>query len=282
MPPQKKKSFLPSLGASLRTRTPGELTVGVLQPFFPFAFRRGNRWHGFEIDILRAFCKEVGLRLRVVGYVRPTLRFRSNVKAWKQARAPCEIDVDIAVGGKSLDNGAYEVMVTASVPYLKVSRTILSRASDPVRVFPNDVSGTIAGRMGSTGFEDALGRLHEKFGERSFDMVVPEEHLKGNRFDDVSEHKSLDALRKGEIQGLMRGDVSARALAAAHPGEFVVSKSWEQDATSPELIVFLFSADSHVAPQLSAFMSMNQSAVRRMVTAKYEFGTSGRKRASRA
>jgi polar amino acid transport system substrate-binding protein len=55
-----------SAKASVSTITSGELTVGSDIPFPPFAFRKGDKLDGFDVELAEALARRMGLRVKWV------------------------------------------------------------------------------------------------------------------------------------------------------------------------------------------------------------------------
>ena len=221
------------------------LRVAVYADFYPVAYRAGGKYAGLDVDLVEGFSRAAGLRAPV--YVRQ----RDLFDTWQEPGL-WSSRVDLAIGGIGRGQWREAAGVEWTVPYFVVRRTVVSRRSDPIRRFPEDVTGVVAGTMGSTGMQDAAERMRRRFGD---DKVW--DHLDA-RWKTTDARDLLD-LRKGRIQGLMRGSFVGRAIAALHPDELVVAEPWDADPKtlgpySSEVFAFPCRRGSGLATQLSAYM----------------------------
>lgn len=222
------------------------LIVAVYTEFFPVAYRekRKQKMAGFDVDLIEAFCLSAGLK--PPRYV----RIKGFFDVWETPGRWSD-RIDVAIGGIGRANHRDSPTIEWTVPYFEVRRTVVYRLSDPIRRFPEDVTGKVAGTMGSTGMDDAAERLRAKFGRRVWD------HLDA-RWKSTDE-KDLADLLEGRIQGLMRGSFVGKAIVAQRPKKLGMAEPW---AASPgalkpygrEVFAFPCRRGSGLAALLSLFL----------------------------
>ncbi len=221
------------------------LRVAVYSEFFPVAYREaGGGYRGFDVDLIEAFSKAAGLA--APKYVRVADFF----EAWEQPGRWAD-RVDVAIGGIGRERYRVSPGVEWSLPYFEVRRTVVYNLGDPIRRFPEDVTGVVAGTMGSTGMADAADRMRQKFGARVWD------HLQARW--KTSDEQDLRDLLGGEIQGLMRGSFVGKALVARHPARLGMAAPWDAapGAVRPygrEVFAFPCRRGSGLAGMLNAFL----------------------------
>lgn len=233
----------------------GRLRVAVYADFFPVAYAststttrtstssRPDKYKGLDIDLIKGFCRAAGLRPQFV-------RAREWSDIWEQAGEWGQ-RIDVAVGGISRGGYRRSPGVEWTVPYFAVRRTVVYRLSDPIRKFPDDVTGIIAGTMGSTGMDDAIQRLRQKFGRAAWD------HLDARW--KTTDAKDLRDLLKGKIQGLMRGSFVGKAIVAEYPTLLGMTEPWDALPSSlgpygTEVFAFPCRRGSGLAAQLNAYL----------------------------
>ena len=208
---------LPADGAELQPHAlGGRLRVAVYSEFFPVAYRKGaggtGKLCGLDVELIEGFCRSVGLKPQFV-------RSREWLGTW-EAPGLWEKRVDVAIGG--IGRGLWRTSPTIewTVPYFTVRRTVVYNLKDPIRRFPEDVTGVVAGTMGSTGMNDAIDRLGKKFGRgEAWD------HIEAR--DGSPDAKDVKDLLEGKIQGLMRGSFVGKAIVAKHPRRLGMSEPWD-------------------------------------------------------
>ena len=209
-------SRLSNASSDLQLHAPaGRLRVAVYSEFFPVAYRdksRARAYAGLDVDIIEGFCLAHGLRPQYV-----------KVADWNETwAAPQKWDmrVDVAIGGIGRSDWRNAPGVEWTVPYFSVRRTVVYNRADPIRRFPEDVTGVVAGTMGTTGTQDAIERLRRKFGSRD-----AWDHLEARwKSPDA---KDIDDLLRGKIQGLMRGSFVGKAIVAKHPDKLGMAEPWD-------------------------------------------------------
>jgi ABC-type amino acid transport substrate-binding protein len=215
-----------------------QLTVAIYAQFYPVAYKDDKgEYQGLDVDLIRGFCDATGVRARFVVV-------RDFFDAW-EAPGIRRMRVDIAIGGIGRDSWRETDNVEWSIPYFHVRRTVVYRKADPIRRFPEDVTGKIIGTMGSIGFNDAILRL-ERVGKGDL--------LDFSRSTDAHDLKLLMA---GKVQGLMRGSFVGRALVAAHPKELGMCPPWDAISTrgrGGEVFAFPCRRGSGLAGQLNAYL----------------------------
>jgi len=222
----------------------GRLRVAVYADFFPVAYKKEGAYAGLDVDLINAFCLRAGIRPQYV-------RVRDWDGLWDKPGSWTD-RIDVAIGGIGRSTWRDSQSVEWTVPYFAVHRTVVYNRKDPIRVFPRDVTGTVAGTMGSTGMNDAISRIQDKFG---YDHI--QDHID-------MRYKSPDAkdirdLLEGKIQGLMRGSFVGKAIVAKHPDRLGMAKPWVADPRTlqpygAEVFAFPCRRGSGLAAQLSAFL----------------------------
>ncbi len=225
----------------------GKLRVAVYAQFEPVAYRgppvggRPGELRGLDVDIVRAFCAATGL---TPGFV-PIRYF------WDTWDKTGEWDnrVDMAIGGVSRAAHRDSPGVEWSMPYFRVQRTIVYRLDDPIRRFPEDVTGKIAGTMGTIGMNDAYDKMIKVHGEKTWDMMV----------QGKTDAQDMRDLLSGKLQGLMRGSFVGAALVAKHPKRLGMTAPWDADGSSTgpggEVFAFPCRRGSGLAGLLNVFLS---------------------------
>ena len=227
------------------------LRVAVYSEFFPVAYREGTggggTLKGFDVDLIESFSRAAGLG--PPRYVRVDDFF----DAWALP-GTWDDRVDVAIGGIGRERYRESPSVEWSLPYFEVRRTVVSRRHDqPILEFPRDVTGVVAGTMGSTGMNDAADRLRKKFGNRG-----AWDHLQA-RYKSSDEQDIKDLL-DGKIQGLMRGSFVGKAIVARHPQKLRMAEPWDASPASVapygrEVFAFPCRRGSGLSAMLSVFLS---------------------------
>jgi ABC-type amino acid transport substrate-binding protein len=224
----------------------GRLRVAVYSEFFPVAYRdpgTSSGYAGLDVDLIEGYCLAAGLRPQYV-------RIRDWGDAWEMPGS-WAARVDVAIGGIGRGVWRKSPSVEWTVPYFAVRRTVVYRLVDPIRRFPDDVTGVVAGTMGSTGMDDAIDRLRERFGKDAWG------HLDARwKSPDA---KDMQDLLDGKIQGLMRGSFVGKAIVAQHPKKLGMAEPWDANPRSlgpygVEVFAFPCRRGSGLAAQLSAYL----------------------------
>lgn len=159
----------------------------------------------------------------------------------------------MAIGGIGRERYRESPTVEWSLPYFEVRRTVVyNLKKDPILRFPDDVTGVVAGTMGSTGMNDAADRLRAKFGPRGV-----WDHLQA-RWKSTDE-KDVKDLLDGNIQGLMRGSFVGKAIVARFPKRLGMAEPWDASPESVhpygrEVFAFPCRRGSGLAGALNAFL----------------------------
>jgi ABC-type amino acid transport substrate-binding protein len=220
---------------------PKTLTIAVYTEFFPVAYRdpKTRDYAGLDVDLVRGFCTATGLKPRFVRF--------SDFDAVVDSPGRWNDRVDCAIGGIGRSSWRTSDAIEWSVPYFRVQRTVVFALRDPIRSFPDGVTGKIAGTMGSTGMDDAFDRM-EAAGKR---------HLLDIRWK-TTDAKDLRDLLDGRIQGLMRGSFVGRALVRQHPKQLGMLTPWAADPSSVgpggEVFAFPCRRGSGLAAALTAYL----------------------------
>ena len=236
------------------------LTIAVYSDFYPIVYRRNNvrrtsvtknngrnrslsdgqEYAGLDVDIMKMFCDKYQLKPRFV-----------NIKNFDDVLEFTErwrFGIDVAIGGISRATWRNPGTVEWSIPYFRVQRTVLYRLADPIKQFPEDVTGKIRGTMGSVGFMDAGEKLYRVQKQHLLDVA------------DVQDDKAdLRDLLNGKIQGLMRGSFVATAIVKKHRTVLGMCKPWDASKASVgsegEVFAFPCRRGSGLAGALSAFLT---------------------------
>ncbi|PNH06371.1 hypothetical protein TSOC_007245 [Tetrabaena socialis] len=221
----------------------GRLRIAVYAEFFPVAYRDNGAYKGLDIDLIEGFCRSAGLKPQYV-------RVKDWFDAWEKPSKWGE-RVDLAIGGIGRAAHRTSSSIEWTLPYFTVRRTIVYNLKNPIRRFPEDVTGVVVGTMGSTGMNDAIERLRQKFGDAAWD------HLDARwKSPDA---KDIRDLLDGKIQGLMRGSFVGRAIVTQHPKQLGMAEPWDAAPKSlgpygNEVFAFPCRRGSGLAAQLNAYL----------------------------
>ena len=219
---------------NLNLQKKGILRVACYAQFYPVCFlTKDETLSGIDVDIICMFANEMGLSIEWI--------LVDNFQdIWN-----LDQQTDVAIGGiaNSIGRGDPE-KIEWSLPYFYVRRSFLYNKKNPISKFPEDVTDTVLGTVGSTGWLDAKNRA-TKIGKEKFMQPGSTDE------DDVKK------LLNGEIQGLMRGDFVSRAWVRKYPKQLGYI-SWD---ILPELVkddgeVFAYPTrvGSGLATLLSSFL----------------------------
>jgi len=176
----------------LNTIIPGTLTVSCYANFYPICYMKNNQVEGLDIDIMKEFAKACKLKIKFI--------IKRNFKdIWFD---PVRNISDVAVGGIGISSTRTRADTEWTIPYFYVKRTIIYNKSDPIVNFPKDVSRTIVGTKGSTGWLDGIQKLGSK-----------NKFLKEGKNDEQDIRDLLD----GKIQGIMRGSFVGNSILKKYP-----------------------------------------------------------------
>jgi ABC-type amino acid transport substrate-binding protein len=242
----------------------GRLRVAVYSEFFPVAYRdpKTKAYKGLDVDIIEGFCRSVGLT-PVFVRVAEWSKTWSTPEQWNSR-------VDVAIGGIGRSDWRNAHGIEWTIPYFSVRRTVVYNLKDPIRRFPEDVTGVVAGTMGTTGMTDALSRIRAKFGGAAWDHV--DARWKSPDATDI------DDLLKGKIQGLMRGSFVGKAIVARHPRKLGMAEPWDASPKGlrpygQEVFAFPCRRGSGVAAQLNTYlMHLSQSGKLYALTESHGMG----------
>jgi len=213
----------------------GILTVAAYPHFFPVCYEKNGKVKGSDVDIIKRFAKLA--RVKVQFIICNTFDGIWNYPAHDKA--------DLSIGGIANSKGRTHKRVEWSLPYFYVHRSLLFNKKHPVSNFPDDITDTVLGTKGSTGWIDAEKRLRKNRKQK---------YLKPG----TSDAEDIQFLLDGKIQGIMRGDFVSRAFIHDHPKELSVI-TWnafsELLAKDGEVFAFPCRRASGVAAMLSAFLA---------------------------
>jgi len=208
------------------------LHVAIYTHFRPLAFKENGRLKGVDVDILRLFAKQQGLRVKFHQH-------NTFDKVWLEV---LNGQIDVAAGGIGRMPAREHPHIEWSQPYMKVQRTIV--------VNPKCWNGrhrgkTIRGTPGSVGWLDMVAMA-------SVAKLEPGK----------SERQDIRDLLSCKIHGLMRGTISAMAIIKRHP-QLKMEQPWETVVdVGPlgEVFCFPVSKESHLAEALSSFLTHMQAS----------------------
>jgi len=130
----------------LQTIEPGVLTVSCYANFYPVCYKtKRGAIVGLDVDIMKAFCKLTGLKLKLI-------EKEMFDGIWFD---PVYEISDVAIGGIGITKNRTAPGMSWSIPYFYVDRTLVYNKRNPIRKIPDDISGPIRATEGSTGLYDA-------------------------------------------------------------------------------------------------------------------------------
>jgi ABC-type amino acid transport substrate-binding protein len=222
---------------TLKLIKPGFLTIAAYANFYPVCYKdEEGEIVGLDIDIMRHFCKLTGLGLHIIEYP----QFRD---VWL---APTQGTADVSIGGIGMSDRRTRRDTCWSIPYFYVHRTVVYNKKDPIKRFPQDVTGVVLATEGSTGWLDAKEKMK---------AAGKSKLMKPGTTDETDIHELL----AGDVQGLIRGSFVGRALVSKYPQKLAMVKPWEIDhsfvTTDGEVFAYPTNIHSGVGVLLSAFIT---------------------------
>ncbi len=194
----------------INTIKPGILTISAYANFYPVCYQKNGKLMGLDVEIMKQFAKLCKLKTKFI--------IKKKFKdIWLD---PVTGKSDVSIGGIGITKGRTKVFTEWTIPYFYVNRTVIYNKNDPINRFPNDVSGTVVGTVGSTGWLDAKERL-AKAHKTKF--------IKPGKTDD----KDIQMLLDGDIQGMMRGSFVGKSIIKKYP-QLGMVKPWEIE---PDIVV---------------------------------------------
>jgi len=218
--------------STLHTITPGILTVSAYANFYPVCYKKGNALKGIDVDIMKEFAKKLKLKIRFIE--KPNFN-----DIWLD---PIKGVSDVAIGGIGITKSRTHQLTEWTIPYFYVKRTLIYNKKDPVLNFPRDVSKTVLGTVGSTGWLDAVERM-QKAGKRH--LLEP----------GTTDEEDIKMLLRGEVQGLVRGSFVGKSIVKKYPSLGMV-EAWNIE---PDLIVKdgeVFSYPCNVKSRIGVLLSV--------------------------
>ena len=220
----------------VKTIVPGVLTVAAYANFYPVCYKQNGEYKGIDVDIMQRFCRATGLGLQFVE--------KDHFDGiWLD---PINGSADTSIGGIGVTPLRTTPSTIWTIPYFYVNRTVVFKKTNPIRSFPEGVTGIIHGTVGSTGWIDAKERMTE-FGNAHL-------MIKGK-----TDEEDIQDLLDGKIQGLMRGSFVGLALTRRHKQLGMVTP-WEilphLVSSDGECFAYPCHANSDVAGPLNAFLTM--------------------------
>jgi ABC-type amino acid transport substrate-binding protein len=215
---------------TLKTISPGVLTIGAYTSFAPVVWVENGTAQGKDIHFLRAFAREEGLVVDV--------RFFEFDRIWER---PLRKQIDIAAGGIAPSLRRRTSGLAWSSPYHTVQRSLVIRKEDSVQLQTMaDFGGrTIAVTRGSTADLDAQRRKPETARIVYFER----------------QENAVRDLFSGRIDAFGTGDICSNHLAAQHADRLAVSDLHETD--TPEHFAFATEETSALLGPLNTFIKKN-------------------------
>ena len=143
-----------------------ELIIGTDSSFPPFEYKENGKFVGFDIDLLDAITKELGLTYQLRG-----MDFNGLIPALQTA------NIDLAIAGMTI-KPQREKVVDFSRPYYKAGLKILVRADDNRIKSMADLKGkAVAVKLGTTSADFVKGkvgrtRLFPQIGECYMELSI--------------------------------------------------------------------------------------------------------------
>lgn len=193
-----------SAGALHDIKAKGKMIVGIAAVYEPFEFKQGNKIVGYDVDIIEAVAKEMGVQVELVDV--PFTGLLGGLEAKR---------FDMLFSGMS---GTREraKRVDFSIPYADAGRVIAVKATTTSITKPED----LAGKMVAT----ELGTASEKF-TRAFEETLKAKGLPGYKAIKTYEQLSeayLD-LGIGRVDVVMDTRVHAMTIIKKKPGEYKIA-----------------------------------------------------------
>jgi len=224
----------------LNTLTSGVLKVAAYVQFYPVCYLdKNNEIKGFDVDLINEFAKIVGCRVEF-----------TVINEWDQLWfAPSKKEADISIGGIGITDDRIDSNTEWTIPYFYVRRSVVYNINKPVKRFPDDMTGTIRGTYGSTGYNDGILRI-KKF--------KPDSHLSMTAGD--SDDKDIKDVLEGRIQGIMRGSFVCKSIVARYGSDKLgYTEPWDIDPTlvtsDGECFAYPCHKQSGLAVILSSFLT---------------------------
>ena len=217
------------------------LTVAAYIGFYPVCYLDANgKFAGIDVEVITEFAKVAGLKVKF-----NKIDHFDNI--WLNVS---DGNADIAIGGIANLPERSNVFIEWTIPYFYVHRSAMFKTENPLRLpFPEGLNGILVGTKGSTGWLDGEARL-AKVGKQK----QMEEGASGDKGND----QDIERLEKGEIQGVMRGDLVSRAIIKKHPSLHMISWDMEKNEKMPkdgEVFAYPTRAGSNLSVTMSAFIT---------------------------
>lgn len=217
----------------IKTIKKGVLTVSAYANFYPVCYIDNNNvLSGLDVDIMIEFGKLLDLNVNFI--------VKEQFDGiWFD---PIHKISDVAIGGIGITTARTTLETEWTIPYFYVKRTLVYNKNNPVKSFPQNVTGIIRGTKGSTGYLDGKYRL--KLAKK---LKFLEEG--------TTDEDDIEQLKLGNIQGLLRGSFVGKSIVEQYPDIFAMVKPWNIE---PKLV----SADGEVF----AFPTQNTSGIGVLLT----------------
>jgi polar amino acid transport system substrate-binding protein len=178
---------------NLTTITKGKLKVGSDIPYPPFEFGRTPDYKGFDVDVVNAIAKKLGLEAEFIKTPFDTI-FRNLAQG--------KFDM---VASATTITAEREKEVDFSDPYFPADQSLLVKKGSDIRTV-DDLKGKVVGaQLGTTGAEYAKDKTESK-SVRTYDLI-----------DDA--FKALDA---GQVEAVINDCPVSKYGEQAHPDLVVV------------------------------------------------------------
>lgn len=213
----------------------GVLTVAAYPNFYPICYKRGKVLKGLDVDVMRGFAKDAGLKVNFV-------EVENFDGIWTM---PPKDEADVSIGGIGTSDERTLAKTAWTIPYFYVRRTFVFNNDDPIHNI-KDIHATVRGTVGTTGWLDAKEKLKGPIGKK---------YLKPGKTDD----EDMRDLAAGKIQGLVRGSFVGEAIVKKDPDTYGMMRPWDinSDLVSSDGECFAYPCNikSGLAVSLSCYLT---------------------------
>ncbi|MFN7105465.1 MAG: ABC transporter substrate-binding protein [Pyrobaculum sp.] len=168
----------------------GVLAVGTSADWPPYEYIEHGQIVGIDIDIVRKIADSLGVRLEI-----RDMKFAGLIEAVKKG------DVDLIIAEISI-TPERETQVLFSIPYQVNPSAVVTTATAQIKTVENLKGKTIGVQLGTVQEEWAMKTLGNYSKIVSFDRVYP---------------YMVEALKKGDLDAIVVGEVVARVITSRNP-----------------------------------------------------------------
>jgi polar amino acid transport system substrate-binding protein len=210
------------------TIQPNILTIGAYAAFAPISYVQNGQPAGRDIEFLRLFAQNQGVKIEV--------RFFEFDRLWER---PGRDECDLAAAGIAPMPSRTAPGVVWSMPYFNVQRGLLIRLSDAPQLqgIADFIDRTIAVTRGSTAEHDVLSRKPASTKVAYY----------------TDQHQALADLETGIIDAYATGDAGCHYLVETYSGRF--SATDIHPFAMPETFAFAVRVASDIEAALNTFIS---------------------------